>query len=457
MNSEQKLIIVGAGLCGSLLAIKMAQRGFLVTVYEKRPDLRKRRGDAGRSINLALSDRGLMALESAGLKDTILKQCIPMRGRLIHPIAEEPFLSPYSGKASSYINSVSRPGLNTMLLEEASKYPNISMHFETSVEKVNLQEASVEFVNTEGLVGTDKGTVVIGTDGTGSAVRKSFLDNTPQLRFDCSQEFMGHGYKELSIHPTAAGEWKLEKEALHIWPRGDFMIIALPNLDGSFTLTMFHPFGGEYGFDVLQTWPKVLDFFQQFYPTLLPYVPHLEEEFFANPVGNLGTVKGYPWQAFGKALLMGDAAHAIVPFYGQGMNASLEDVRVFDDLIQKHGTSWEVVFDEFQQLRKPNADAIADLAIENYFEMRDKVKELPFMRKRQIEMQLEQHYPDYSSKYSMVTFQPEMPYKNAMDLGRAQDDLLLGLCEKDDFEDIPLKTYHERLSALKESEFSKNG
>lgn len=448
MSSSEKIIIVGAGLCGSLLAIKMAQRGYSVTVYEKRSDLRLGVQDAGRSINLALSDRGLLALESAGLKKIILDKSIPMRGRMVHPLGDEPFLSRYSGRDGEYINSVSRPGLNTMLLEEAGKFPNIEMHFNASVNHVDLNEARVEFVDEHGQTGTNTADIVIGTDGAGSAVRRSYVNHTASLRFDFSQKFLGHGYKELSILPTSEGGWQLEKEALHIWPRGEFMIIALPNLDGSFTLTMFHPYGTELGFDQLQTWPKVRDFFHQYYRTLLPYVPHLQEEFFANPVGNLGTVKCYPWQAHGKTLIMGDSAHAIVPFYGQGMNASLEDVRIFDELIEKHGPKWEQVFTDFQELRKPNADAIADLAIDNFYEMRDKVKDLPFMRKRQMEMRLEQQYPDYYSKYSLVTFRPEMPYKQAMDLGRAQDEVLLEMCQNDDFEDVPLQNYHDRLKEL---------
>ena len=328
---NNKIIIVGAGLCGSLLAIRMAQRGFKVALYEKRPDMRGEVLDAGRSINLALSNRGLMALDTANLKESILKTCIPMKGRMIHPKEGEPFLSPYSGRSADYINSVSRPGLNIALLNEAEGYENIEIKFDAKVLNIDLKEARISYRTKEGQA-EDQGAIVIGTDGAGSVVRRSMMGHTTELLFNYSQDFLRHGYKELSIHPAAGGGWKIEKEALHIWPRGSFMIIALPNLDGSFTLTMFHPFDTEIGFNALDTDEKLEAFFQEYYPTLLPYIPHLLYEYAENPVGTLGTIKCYPWQAFGKGLIMGDASHAIVPFYGQGMNASLEDVRVFDEI-----------------------------------------------------------------------------------------------------------------------------
>ncbi|MDW3646752.1 MAG: NAD(P)/FAD-dependent oxidoreductase [Bacteroidia bacterium] len=446
MNKE-KIIIVGAGLCGSLLAIRMAQRGYKVALYEKRTDMRGEVLDAGRSINLALSNRGLMALDSANLKESILETCIPMKGRMIHPVEGAPFLSPYSGRSADYINSVSRPGLNIALLNEAEGYENIELHFDAKVLNIDLREARISYRSAEGTK-EDQGAIVIGTDGAGSIVRRSMMGHTTELLFNYSQDFLRHGYKELSIHPDASGSWKIEKEALHIWPRGSFMIIALPNLDGSFTLTMFHPFDTEIGFNGLDTSEKLEAFFHEYYPSLLPYIPHYQEEFAENPVGTLGTIKCYPWQAFGKGLIMGDASHAIVPFYGQGMNASLEDVRVFDEILEKEGANWEKVFTTFQDKRKKNTDAIADLAIDNFYEMRDHVDDLNFMRKRKIEMQLEQEFPDYYSKYSLVTFQPELPYEKAMIRGRKQDQLLLDLCSQDDFDQIPLEVYHRKLMSI---------
>ena len=444
---KDKIIIVGAGLCGTLSAIRLAQRGFQVVVYERRPDMRKGVEDAGRSINLALSARGLLALEMAGIKAAILDECIPMRGRMIHPLEGNPFLSNYSGRPGDYINSVSRPGLNLALIEEADKFDNVEIRFECKVTDVNLEQASISY-KTNDQTQEDEGAIVIGTDGAGSVVRRSMMGQTTKLLFNYSQDFLRHGYKELSILPAEGGQWKIEKEALHIWPNGNFMVIALPNLDGSFTLTMFHPYEGEAGFNTLNSKEKLKTFFEKYYPSLLPYIPHLYEEYFENPVGTLGTIKCYPWQAYGKTLIMGDASHAIVPFYGQGMNSSLEDVRIFDEVIEEYGTDWSKVFSTFQDKRKANADAIADLAIDNFSEMRDHVDDAAFMRKRKIEMQLEQAFPDYYSKYSLVTFQPKLSYEQAMKQGRKQDELLLQMCADDNFDKTPLSVYHEKLSQL---------
>ena len=449
MNKNEKVIIIGAGLCGTLLAVRLAQRGYQVSLHEKRPDMRREDVDAGRSINLALSSRGLKALERVGIKGAILEECIPMHGRMIHPLGGEEFLSRYSGREEDYINSVSRGGLNIALLDEAERLPNIKIHFESNCSKINLEEAIATFTNREtGESWEDKGSVLIGTDGAGSIVRRSMMANTTKLLFNYSQSFLRHGYKELSILPTEDGDWKIEKNALHIFPRGQFMIIALPNLDGSFTLTMFHPFGGEIGFNNLDTKEKVKAFFEKYFPDLLPYIPHYLEEFFENPVGTLGTIKCYPWQAFGKTLVMGDASHAIVPFYGQGMNASFEDVTVFDEILDQHEGDWEKVFYEFQEARVENANAIADLAIDNFIEMQDRVDDEDFMKKRKLEMQLEQQFPDYYSKYSLVTFKPDLSYSHAMKLGRAQDDLLLKICTNGDLEKLSLEEIHQQLKKL---------
>jgi kynurenine 3-monooxygenase len=405
-------------------------------------------GDTGRSINLALSARGLRALEVAGLKETVLENTIPMKGRMIHPSSGEQFLSPYSGRPADYINSVSRPGLNILLLNQLDKYDNIELTFDAPVVDMNVKTAEIEYVY-KGENKKDKGVVVIGTDGAGSVVRRNLMKHTNELLFNYSQDFLRHGYKELSIHPGPNGTWKLEKEALHIWPRGEFMIIALPNPDGSFTLTMFHPYETEIGFNHLDTEAKVTAFFEEYFPTLLPYIPHYLEEYFANPVGNLGTIKCFPWQAFGKVLLMGDASHAIVPFYGQGMNASLEDVRIFDELLEEHGDNWEVLFNTFEQKRKASADAIATLAIDNFYEMRDAVDNVAFKRKRKIEMQLEQQFPDYYSKYALVTFRDDISYEEAMSRGRRQDEILLNLCKDEDAENKPLSFFYEQVQSDK--------
>jgi kynurenine 3-monooxygenase len=449
MNKNEKIIIIGAGLCGTLLAVRLAQRGYQISLHEKRSDMRREDVDAGRSINLALSSRGLKALELVGMKEEILEACIPMKGRMIHPLGGEKFFSRYSGREEDYINSVSRGGLNIALLDEAEKLPNIQVHFESNCTDINLEAAVATFQN--GKTGEDweeKGAVVIGTDGAGSVVRRNMMGKTTQLLFNYSQDFLRHGYKELSILPAENGDWKIEKNALHIFPRGQFMIIALPNLDGSFTLTMFHPYGGEIGFNNLDTKEKVKAFFEEYFPELLPYIPHYLEEYFENPVGTLGTIKCYPWQAFGKTLVMGDASHAIVPFYGQGMNASFEDVTVFDEILDQHEGDWGKVLYEFQEVRVENANAIADLAIDNFTEMQDRVDDEDFMKKRKLEMQLEQQFPAYYSKYSLVTFKPDLPYSHAMKLGRAQDELLLEICTNGGLEKLSLEEIHEQLKDL---------
>jgi len=444
----EKIIIIGAGLCGTLLAIRMAQRGYEVKLYERRGDMRLAHVDAGRSINLALSARGLWALDRVGMKEQILKECIPMKARGIHTIDGQEFFSPYSGRSEDYINSVSRGGLNIALMNKADELDNIELIFNVKCQHIDIENAVAHLVAEDGTAFTDEGDIVIGTDGAGSAVRRSLMSQTTKLLFNYSQDFLRHGYKELSILPTDTNGWAIEKNALHIWPNGEFMIIALPNLDGSFTVTMFHPYEGEVGFNTLDTWPKVKAMFEKYYPSLIPLIPHLEEEYFENPVGTLGTIKCFPWQAYGKTLVMGDASHAIVPFYGQGMNASFEDVRVFDDVMEEHTGDWDATFKRFEDLRVENATAIADLAIDNFYEMRDHVDDVNFMKKRKIETAMEQQFPDYYSKYSLVTFKPNMPYADAKRMGRAQDELLLKMVAGKEVNDIDLNEVKHAIEEL---------
>jgi kynurenine 3-monooxygenase len=407
--------------------------------------------DAGRSINLALSARGLMALDRVGLKKTIAQSCIPMNGRMIHPMAGESFLSPYSGRSEDYINSVSRSDLNILLLNEADYNEDVTLHFDTTVRSVDLENATISYTDSKSKeLKTDQGSIVIGTDGAGSVVRRSLMSQTTKLLFNYEQNFLRHGYKELSILPGSNGSWRIEKNALHIWPRGHFMIIALPNLDGSFTVTMFHPYGSDIGFNALDTDKKVKHFFEKYFPNLIEYMPDYINEYNQNPVGTLGTIKCYPWQAYGKTLIMGDASHAIVPFYGQGMNASFEDVRVFDDMMESFGDDWATIFEKFQDARVNNANAIADLAIDNFYEMRDKVDDKNFMLKRKLEMQLEQAYPEYYSKYSLVTFKPELGYHEAMVQGRNQDKFLLNIVDSvSNISELDIKAVFEQMQALR--------
>lgn len=440
------VLIIGAGLCGSLLALRLAQRGYKVEVYESRPDLRTTDISAGRSINLALSDRGLKALRLCGMEEKAREICIPMYGRLMHDTEGNTFASNYSGRENEYINSISRGDLNAILLDEAEKHENVNIHFNSGCKKVDIENKVAHFKSYE----TDekfkvKADVIFGTDGAGSSLRKSYVTERKFL-FSYSQNYLNHGYKELEIPADKSGNHQISKQHLHIWPRGDFMLIALPNMDGSFTVTLFLSYDeGEFNFNNLTSEEKITAFFEKEFPDALTLIPNILEEFTNNPTGPLGTVKCSPWFYQDKTLLMGDSSHAIVPFYGQGMNASFEDVVVFDEILShfesfaklKTGLSreifgWNTVFKAYQKARKHDTDAIADLAIDNFYEMRDHVANPLFKEKRKIEMDLEKRFPNqYSSKYSLVTFNANIGYNEAMKRGRAQDKALLNLIADD--------------------------
>ncbi len=458
MNKKENILIIGAGLCGSLLALRLAQRGCNVTVYESRPDLRTTDISAGRSINLALSDRGFKALRLAGVEKKARKICIPMYGRLIHDIQGNTFSSNYSGREGESINSISRGDLNGILLTEAEKYDNLTIHFNSKCTAVDIENNTATFKNYQTKeVFTKNADVIFGTDGAGSILRKSYYLEHKFL-FSYSQNYLTHGYKELEIPADANGNHQISKDYLHIWPRGDYMLIALPNLDGSFTVTLFlgHE-EGVYNFKQLDSEAKITDFFKTQFPDALKLIPNIAKEFANNPTGALGTVKCSPWQYQGKTLLMGDAAHAVVPFYGQGMNASFEDVTVFDTLLDEYDDNWETIFKTFQKIRKPDTDAIADLAVENYFEMRDHVSNPLFKEKRKIEMVLEKTFPKtYFSKYSMVTFNEDISYFEAMKKGRAQDKAILNLLDDGELNDtnlnVILKKVQEATNAILEDD-----
>lgn len=434
MNKKDTILIVGAGLCGSLLALRMAQRGYQVEVYESRPDIRKSDFSAGRSINLALSDRGFKALRLVGIDQKAREICIPMRGRLMHDTALNTFESNYSGREGESINSISRGDLNCLLLTEAENHENVKIHFNKRCVDIDIETNRAKFETNHSkesfVVEAD---VIFGTDGAGSSLRKSYEKQFSDFRV--SQEFLSHGYKELEIPASKDGKHLISKEHLHIWPRGNYMLIALPNMDGSFTVTLFLDFSkGTYNFENLISKENITTFFERDFPDTLSLIPDIFKEFENNPTGRLGTVKCYPWSYKGNTLLMGDSAHAIVPFYGQGMNASFEDVVVFDEVLNKTDGNWEAVFSEFEQLRKKDADAIADLAIDNYYEMRDHVANPLFKEKRTLEMDLEKSFPTkYFSKYSMVTFNEHIGYHEAMTRGRAQDKVLLDMIKNQEF------------------------
>ena len=430
MNKKEKILIVGAGLCGSMLALRMAQRGYQVVVYESRSDLRKSDISAGRSINLALSNRGLKALRMAGVEEKARELCIPMKGRLMHDVASNTFESNYSGRQGEFINSISRGDLNGLLLTEAEKYSNVKIHFNTRCLEIDIETkiASFQSIDSEKQF-TVQADVIFGTDGAGSSLRKSYEKQFPE--FSVTQDFLTHGYKELEIPADINGNHIISKEHLHIWPRGDYMLIALPNMDGSFTVTLFLSYSeGLYNFDNLITEEKIIEFFKKDFPDTLSLIPDILKEFENNPTGKLGTIKCYPWSYKGNTLLLGDSSHAIVPFYGQGMNASFEDVYVFDNVLNQFEGDWLTVFSEFQKQRKIDTDAIADLAIDNYYEMRDHVANPLFKEKRIVEMNLEKYFPtEYFSKYSLVTFNEYIGYHEAMTKGRAQDKVLLKMAE----------------------------
>lgn len=429
MTNKENILIIGAGLCGSLLALRLGQRGYNVRVIEMRPDLRKVDISAGRSINLAFSDRGIKAMRMVGIQDKVEPLCIPMNGRMIHDKEGNTFLSNYSGRSHEYINSISRGQLTALLMNEAEALENVTIEFNKKCKKVDFvnKKATFQDYNTKEVFQV-KADMILGTDGAGSALRKSYYLEKKFL-FSFSQNYLTHGYKELSILPTEDGGFKTYKNALHIWPRGDFMLIALPNLDGSFTVTLFLSYDeGEYNFNNLNNPEIVTEFFKKEFPDALDLMPNLIEDFFENPTAPLGTVKCSPWHYRGNTMLMGDAAHAIVPFYGQGMNASFEDVVEFDIFLDKHKGDWEATFKAYEKSRKKDTDAIADLAIDNFFEMREHVANPIFKEKRKLEMALEENFPDdYSSKYSLVTFNEDIGYNEAMTRGRAQDKAILNM------------------------------
>ncbi|MEM7086563.1 MAG: NAD(P)/FAD-dependent oxidoreductase [Bacteroidota bacterium] len=431
MSKQENIMIIGAGLCGSLLALRMAQRGYSVRLIEKRPDLRAVTQDAGRSINLALSDRGLKALRLAGVEEEAKKLCIPMLGRMIHDKTGATFLSKYSGRKDEYINSISRPGLNMLLLDAAEAMPNVELIFNKGCESVDLENNIARFKDYEtGEIVSYQDAIIFGTDGAGSAVRRSMFNHRKFL-FSFSQDWLTHGYKEITIPAAEDGGYRTDSGALHIWPRGEDMLIALPNLDGSFTVTLFLPYSeSDFCFDNLTTPEMVLAYFNEEFPDAVALMPNLVEEFFENPTGPLGTIRCSPWNSYGNTLLMGDAAHAIVPFYGQGMNASFEDVVVFDQVLENHQGDWKATFRAYEKARKKDTDAIATLAIDNFHEMKEHTASPLFQEKRKLETAFEAEFPlNYYSKYSLVTFNEDISYSEALRKGRAQDKAILNLID----------------------------
>jgi kynurenine 3-monooxygenase len=420
-----KIALIGSGLTGPLLATSLAQRGVEVEIYERRPDMRRGRVSAGRSINLAISTRGIHALREVGLWDSMRSIIVPMRGRTMHSFSGDLTFQPYGKDESEVINSISRADLNAALMD-AAEARGVTIRFGERCVGFDLQTGAVRLRNEDtGRETTVKPDITIGVDGAASAIRTEML-KLP--RFNFAQQYLDYGYKELTISAAPGGTHRLEPHALHIWPRGSFMLIALPNVDGTFACILFLPFEGSPSFANLDSGTKVLAFFETCFPDAVPLMPHLQENYFGNPTGLMVTIRCLPWHVNGKALLLGDAAHAIVPFFGQGMNCAFEDCTCFLELLDRYGAIWPDLFREFERARKSNTDAIADLALENFVEMRDRVADPQFLFQKKVELALQAKYPRlFVPKYSMVTFH-RIPYSVAHSRGKIQDRLLTELC-----------------------------
>lgn len=423
MENSKKVNIVGAGLVGSLLSIYLARRGYQVDIYERRVDMRKENISAGKSINLALSDRGWRGLNAVGIADEIKKIAIPMYGRYIHHKDGSSDFQPY-GTDEQAIYSVSRGEINKKLMDLAEREAGVRIHFNQRCTAVNRQENSLEVEdNDNGNTSTHHFDLLFGADGAFAASRLNMQLSTD--RFEYHQHYINAGYKELIIPPGENGAFLMEKNALHIWPRGSFMMIALPNPDGNFTCTLFLPFEGEVNFSMLDTREKVKAFFEKEFPDALPLMPTLLDDFFANPTSSLVTVKCFPWVFDNRVALIGDAAHAIVPFFGQGMNCGFEDCVVLNELIEKHKENWPEILKEYQSLRKPDGDAIADLAIANFVEMRDKTADKMFLLQKKIEARFAKKHPEkWIPLYTMVTYSPHIRYSKALKEGIRQQKIM---------------------------------
>jgi len=425
---KKEITIIGAGLVGSLLSIYLAKRSHKVRIYERRGDMRNEAMSAGRSINLALSDRGLLALEKVGLADEIKNISIPMHGRHIHNLDGTKAFQRY-GKEGQYINSVSRGTLNMKLMDFAEQH-GVEIYFNHKCNSIDWKNNRITFELPDlpaGQAGsrllTQDSELIFGSDGAFSAAR--LQHQLQHDKFDYQQYYIDCGYKELTIPPTASGDFAMEINALHIWPRKDYMLIALPNLDKTFTCTLFFPFEGEASFSNLTTEEKVKEFFQKTFPDAVPLMPDYVKEFFNNPTSSLVTVKCFPWIREDRFALIGDAAHAIVPFFGQGMNCGFEDCRILDELIEENGDDWKTILDQYQTLRKPDGDAIADLAINNFTEMREKTADPKFLLQKKIEARLHERYPDkWIPAYSQVTFSPHIRYSEALQRGQRQEAIM---------------------------------
>jgi kynurenine 3-monooxygenase len=425
---QPEFTIVGCGLAGTLLACYLGRAGRRVDLYEKRSDPRVYEQDRGRSINLALSVRGIHALKEVGLADEVVQNSILMRGRMIHSMSGELTFQPYGKDDSEALHSVSRAGLNRTLVEAAAGNESVNLFFDRKCIDLDLRNNVLEFIDEKTNANSKvAANVVIGADGAYSAVRESLRK---QERFHYQQNYLSHGYKELTIPPGPIGSFQMEKHALHIWPRGSFMMIALPNLDESFTCTLFWPFEGQNSFAALQTEAAVTAYFREQFPDAVPLIPALAHDFLNNPTGSLVTIRCQPWHLAGRVALLGDACHAVVPFLGQGMNAAFEDCTVLSRCIADHGPNWEKAFTTYESLRKKHTDTLADLCIDNFLEMRDRVGSRWFVLKKKSAILLHRLFPRwYLPLYTMIEF-TRIPYADAVRRARRQDRIVwaVGAC-----------------------------
>ena len=439
--------IVGAGPTGALLAILLQRRGHHVELYETRPDPRQAAADSGRSINLALADRGIHALQMAGVFQELKDALLPMRGRFIHHLEGGTSFQPYGQRPNELIYSVSRHRLNQSLLEVAARRPGVTVHFEHRFETAEFDQgaALIRDLRHDRLISVPM-QPLLATDGAGSWMRRRM---SSLHLIDAQETDLEHGYKELSIPADAAGRHRMDRNALHIWPRGNYMLIALPNEDGSFTATLFLAKRGEVSFESLTETADIERFLSRSFPDARELMPDRVAEFKDHPVGFLGTVTAAPWHHRGLTALIGDSAHAIVPFHGQGMNCCFEDCVEFDACMGKHA-SWEEVFAEFDALRKPNTDAIAAMALDNYLEMRERVVDPKFQLQQALSLELERRFPQhFIPRYSMVMFHHEIPYLTALRRGTVQAELLAELTagEVSTLEDIDFERAEQAIRA----------
>jgi kynurenine 3-monooxygenase len=418
----KNVVIIGAGLVGSLWAVYLSKAGYKVTIYERRPDIRKADISAGKSINLALSNRGWKALDTVGVADEIRKIAIPMYGRMMHDMQGNLTYQQY-GKEGEAIYSVSRGKINATMMDIAEKHGNAKIHYNHECRRVDLKNGIVYLTNNLTSEQFEvKADLVFAADGAYSAVRYNSMQKLD--RFNYSQSFISDGYREILLPANDDGSYKMDKNALHIWPRGRFMLIALANEDGSFTCTLFMPHdSGDFAFDKLTSKEAVDDFFKRIFPDFYEMMPNVADAWEDHPLSSLAIMRCYPW-AYGKTALMGDAAHATVPFYGQGMNAGFEDCTVLNDLMKKHNENWGAVFEEYSRERKPDGDALQNLSLENYFVMRDYVADPQFLLRKKIEAKFSEMYPEkWMPLYSQVTFS-EIRYSVAYKQGQAQNKIM---------------------------------